>query len=212
VDTFDLLKVIADVCERLGIRYVVVGSMATMTYGEPRFTNDIDVLIDLSPDLIDEFCSFFPDSDYYLSRGAVESAIRNRRQFKIIQTKESLKIDCILPASPFDRQELTRGVVRKLREDLRAVFAAPEDVILNKLEYYRLGEPDKHLRDITSILRVSRGQIDMSYIELMAVQLNVAAAWNLVLERLKTTQWLGRLAVPVLGRMLYTVADASRSS
>jgi hypothetical protein len=188
VEPLDLLKVIADVCQRLGIRYVVVGSMATMTYGEPRFTNDIDILIDLSPDLIDEFCRSFPDSDYYLSRAAVESAVRNRRQFNIIQTKESLKIDCILPASSFDRDELTRGVVRQLREDLQAVFAAPEDVILKKLEYYRLGESDKHLRDITSMLRVSRGQVDLAYIEQMATQLNVADAWHLVLERIKTTQ------------------------
>jgi len=74
VDPFDLLKVVADVCTRLGIRYVTVGSMATITYGEPRFTNDIDILIDLSPDLIDEFCRSFPDSDYYLSRTAVETA------------------------------------------------------------------------------------------------------------------------------------------
>jgi hypothetical protein len=73
--------------------------MATMTYGEPRFTNDIDVLIDLSSELIDKFCEAFPDSDYYLSRAAVESAVRNRRQFNIIQTKNRLtSIAFSLPA------------------------------------------------------------------------------------------------------------------
>jgi len=97
VEPFDLLKIVADVCKRLGIRYVTVGSMATIVYGEPRFTNVIDILLDLSADLIDEFCRSFPDSDYYLSRTAVETAVHNRRQFNIIQTKESLKVDCILP-------------------------------------------------------------------------------------------------------------------
>jgi hypothetical protein len=185
VDPFDLLKVVSDVCKRLGIRYVTVGSMATITYGEPRFTNDIDILLDLSPDTIDEFCSSFPDSDYYLSRAAVETAVRNRRQFNIIQTKESLKVDCILPASPFDEGQLSRGVIHQVRDDLRAVFAAPEDVILKKLDYYRLGESDKHLRDIAGVLRVSGDQIDRAYIERMAAQLGVTEAWQLLLARLK---------------------------
>ena len=183
MDPFDLLKVVADVCTRLDIHYVTVGSMATISYGEPRFTNDVDILIDLSPGLIDEFCSAFADADYYLSRTAVETAVRDRRQFNIIQTKESLKIDCILPASQFDRDELSRGIVRQVREDLQVFFAAPEDVILKKLEYYRLGESDKHLRDIVGVLKVSAELIDLAYIERMTEQFNVKDAWHKVLER-----------------------------
>jgi len=76
-------------------------------------------------------------------------------------------------------------VSRQVRHDLQAVFAKPEDVILKKLEYYRLGESDKHLRDIAGVLRVSGDQIDIAYIERMAAQLGVAAAWQLLVAKVK---------------------------
>jgi hypothetical protein len=185
VDPFDLLKVVADLCDLLGIRYVTVGSLAGIAYGEPRFTNDIDVVIDLSAPLISEFCNFFPGSDYYLSRSEVEIAVRDRRQFNIIHTKTSLKVDCILPASAFDRAELMRGARKRVRNDFEAVFAAPEDVILKKLEYYKLGESENHLRDIAGVLKVSGDQLDMAYIEHTATQLGVTEVWQLVVARLK---------------------------
>jgi hypothetical protein len=161
-----------------------VGAMATIAYGEPRFTNDIDLVLDLTPELINEFCKSFPDSDYYLSRSAVESAVNNRRQFNIIQTRTSLKVVCILPANSFDRSDLDRGKRKRVRDDFEAVFAAPEDVILKKLEYYKLGESEKHLRDILGVLKVSSDQIDIDRIEQMAVKLGVTDGWHLVLARL----------------------------
>jgi hypothetical protein len=90
VDAFDLLKVLSEVCERLQIRYVAVGSIATIAYGEPRFTNDVDLVLDLSEIQIDPFCKSFPEPEYYLSRIAVVNAVRNRRQFNIINTMTAL--------------------------------------------------------------------------------------------------------------------------
>ncbi len=186
MDAFDLLKILAQVCERLQIRYVAVGSVATIAYGEPRFTNDVDLVLELSEILIDPFCESFPEPEYYLSRIAVENAVRNRRQFNIINTMTSLKADCIIPASPFDQAELSRGVVKKVRSDFQAVFAAPEDVILKKLEYFRIGESDKHIRDIVGLLKVSGDALDMDYLQHMATQMNVADVWKLALARRQT--------------------------
>jgi hypothetical protein len=184
VAPYDLLKSVVDVCNRLSIPYVTVGSMATIFYGEPRLTNDIDIVIDLSVEQVAEFCKAFPEPEYYLSRPAVETAVRSQRQFNIIQIKKGLKIDCILPSSPFDRAELSRGVLRQLTDDLQAVFAAPEDVILKKLEYYKLGESDKHLRDIAGVVKISGDLLDWEYLERMATQLGVAEQWQLLLARL----------------------------
>lgn len=60
MEPFELLRVVASVCERLDIRYATVGSLATIIYGEPRFTNDIDILLDLKPEVLDAFCQAFP--------------------------------------------------------------------------------------------------------------------------------------------------------
>jgi hypothetical protein len=60
----ELLRRFVAVMERLKIRYLVTGSMATMAYGEPRFTNDIDVVVALPLDLVDAFCESFPEPEF----------------------------------------------------------------------------------------------------------------------------------------------------
>lgn len=182
MEPFELLKVVAGVCQQLGIRYVTVGSMATIAYGEPRFTNDIDIVLDLGPEQIDAFCAAFVAPEFYLSRTAVESAVHKRFQFNIIHTTSALKVDCILPANDFDFQQLGRGRPKRVADDFDAVFGAPEDVILKKLEFYRLGGSDKHLRDIAGVLLVSGSAIDHAYVEKWAEKLGVTDLWNAVLE------------------------------
>jgi predicted nucleotidyltransferase len=41
----DVVRFTLDVLDRLGIEYAIVGSFASIAYGEPRFTRDIDILI-----------------------------------------------------------------------------------------------------------------------------------------------------------------------
>jgi hypothetical protein len=188
VEPFELLSVIARVCESSGIRYVTVGSLATIAYGEPRFTNDIDVVLDLQAEQVGNFCQAFPAPDYYVSRPAVEAAVRDRRQFNIIHTPTALKVDCFIPASDFDRQELARGVLKRVGTNSAAMFATPEDVILKKMEYYRLGGSDKHLRDIAGVLRVSGELVDRAYITALADQLQLTDIWQAIVDRLQNPQ------------------------
>lgn len=71
---------------------------------------------------------------------------------------------------------------RRLRpgKDYEVTFASPEDVILKKMEYYREGGSDKHLRDIAGILKISGAQIDRAYIEDWASRLGVSEIWRQV--------------------------------
>src|SRR3954451_1624427 len=82
--TLNLLGRFVGVLDSLGIRYRVVGSMASTAYGEPRFTNDIDVVADLPPEAVDLFCQHFPPEEFYCYANAVREAVRNRHQFNII--------------------------------------------------------------------------------------------------------------------------------
>ena len=74
----DLLRYLVGVFEELGLRYFITGSTATILYGEPRFTNDIDVVVDLSLTQVVDFCRRFPPEDFYVSEVAARQAVLGR--------------------------------------------------------------------------------------------------------------------------------------
>jgi hypothetical protein len=178
-----LVRLVTETCARVGSQYLTVGSIATSTYGDPRFTNDIDIVVDLQPTQIEEFCQAFPDP-FYLSRPAVDAAVRQRTQFNIVHTTSGLKIDCILTdGSPHCQSEMSRGVKRIMPGGLEVMLASPEDVIIKKMEYYRLGGSDKHIRDITGVLKQCPLPIDRGYIEHWSEILGLMDIWQSIIAR-----------------------------
>lgn len=175
----DLLRTAVGSLERLGLRYFVTGSMATIFYGEPRFTNDIDIVVDLPPARIIDFCAAFPAPEYYLSEDSARQAVARHSQFNIIHPASGLKIDVMVPdESAFNQSRFARRNRLRPAPGFEASFAAIEDVILKKLEYYREGGSDKHLRDIASMLKVSGEAVDRPYLEEWAERLGVADLWQ----------------------------------
>jgi hypothetical protein len=180
-----LLQVAAHFFESHGIAYRIVGSMASIAYGENRFTNDIDIVADLQPQQIDDLCQHFQPPDYYVARQAVAEAIARGHQFNIIHIPAGLKIDVMLPKrTEYARLEQQRAIRLADPDGLSAVFATPEDVILNKLIFFQLGGSDKHLRDIAGILHVKADAVDRDYITAWASKLGVDAEWMLVQNRI----------------------------
>ncbi len=178
----ELLRYFTSVLEKLGLRYFVTGSVATIFFGEPRFTNDIDIVVDLSASQICSFCAAFPDSDFYLSEEAVRSAVAKKSgQFNVIHPASGLKVDVMIPREDaFNRSRFARVKHVRPAPDYDAVFASPEDVILKKLEYYREGRSEKHLRDIAGIFKVSGAKIDLAYIDEWSSRLDLSDLWEKV--------------------------------
>ena len=178
----ELLRRLALTCEQLGLSYAITGSTATIAYGEPRFTNDIDVVIDLPPDQIKPLLDAFPEPEFYVSVDAARAAVSRRHTFNVIQVTEGLKIDFYVASeSEFDRQRLSRARQLAVLPDGAVRFASPEDVILKKLQAYREGGSDKHLRDIVGVLKVQES-IDRNYISHWASRLGVESEWQLALS------------------------------
>jgi hypothetical protein len=178
----ELLRYAIQVLEKLGLRYFVTGSTATIFYGEPRFTNDIDIVVDLPPGRVEELCAAFPSSEFYVSEEAARRAVSRRGQFNVIHPASGLKLDLMIPAeSSFNQSRFAR--VRRLHPapDYDAVFASIEDVILKKMEYYREGGSEKHLRDIAGVLKISGGAVDRGYIEDWAERLGLEEIWQTIL-------------------------------
>lgn len=182
----DLLKHMVKAFESLQIPYLVTGSVASMLYGEPRFTNDIDVVADISPEKVKEMKRYFPEKDFYFDERMVRDAITKKGSFNIIHPASGLKVDVMIrTSSPFDESRFKRGRRLPPTKGWEATFAAPEDVIVKKMEFYKEGGSEKHLRDITGMLKTSGKTIDTVYIRQWAEKLNLTEIWEAICRRLE---------------------------
>ena len=155
--------------------------MATIAYGEPRFTNDIDVVIRLFEHQVDGLCEAFPPDEFYVSRASVREALEHNTQFNILHPGSGLKIDVMVADdSDFNHSRFKRARPLRTTPATTVSFASPEDVIIKKLEFFTEGGSDKHLRDITGVLAVMGNQIDRKYIERWARKLGLTDPWNLL--------------------------------
>ena len=181
----ELLRHTLDLLEQLAIPYMVVGSFASSAYGEPRFTRDIDIVLDLAPVQVADFCAAYSAPGFYLSEQAVRDAVQNRFQFNVLHPATGHKIDFILPRDDeWGRLQMQRRQTVQLLPDRAGVAARPEDVILAKMVYYAKGGSEKHLRDITGILRVSGAAVDRDDIARWADKLGLGEIWQAVLQKL----------------------------
>lgn len=179
----DLFLLFVRPLNRAGIRYVIGGSVAAMFYGEPRFTRDVDMVVFLNESSIRQLPEIFPPADFYLPPPeviAVEVARQERGQFNIIHLDTTFKADIY----PTGRDEFNAWAFRNKRaityEGETLVLAPPEYVIVRKLEYFREGGSDKHLRDIRGILNISGAQINQADLQEWVQRQGVKAEWDKV--------------------------------
>ena len=127
----------------------------------------------------------FPDDEFYVSRAAPSDAIARRSMFNIIHPSSGLKIDVIIPdTTAYEQSRFDRGRKVQIAPDFAAMFASPEDVIIKKLQFYKIGNSDRHLRDIAGVLKVSGDLIDRDYASTYAAQFGVSDIWQRVLNEL----------------------------
>jgi len=166
---------------RAGIRYVVSGSVAAIFYGEPRLTHDVDFVVFLNERNIRQLGEIFPSSDFYVPPSetiAAEVLREQRGHFNIIHMDTGFKADFYLTG----RDELNAWAFRGKRtvqfEGETVVLAPPEYVIVRKLEFYREGGSQKHIRDIRSMFAVSGDQINKAEVEEWLHRLGLEPQWK----------------------------------
>ena len=182
---FDLAQLAAKTMDRLGVRYIITGSMASMIYGEIRATSDVDIVVDLRAGHYAELLQAFDSEAYYVSPEAVMQAIRTGAMFNVIHAASGLKLDFVVTdGTGYDGVRLSRARVIATPSGSELRIAAPEDVILKKLQFFKLGASDKHLRDVASMIKISGDSFDRHYLDSWAISLGVADEWNAVKSRL----------------------------
>jgi hypothetical protein len=181
----ELLGYLVRCLERLNIPYFITGAVASIAYGEPRLTNDIDVVAQINDRQIDQLKACFREEEFYLDSDSIREAIRRRHQFNIIHPASGLKIDIMISKEDaFDKSRFAR--IKRMRplEDTEANFSSLEDVIIKKMEYYKEGSSEKHLRDIVGMIKISGEMVDVQYISVWAKRLNLEDIWQAIQEKL----------------------------
>jgi hypothetical protein len=164
--------------ESAGIAYAVGGSVASSVFGVPRYTQDADLTAEPFPGREEAFVRQF-GPDYYISPEAVRQAVHDRGSFNIIHTPTGFKVDVFIQKRrPFDQNLLRRRIPRTdLDPTGRPVLVlSPEDVLLQKLEWFRLGGEvsNQQWGDVLGVLRVQAGRLDSAYLDHWAADLGVA--------------------------------------
>jgi hypothetical protein len=163
-----------------GIAHAITGSVAGSAYGDPRMTNDIDIVVDASAPMAQRFLLGFPQQEFYVPPVEViqvELMRAQRAHFNIIHHDTGFKAD-IYPAGQDPLQQWAIQHRRMLTIGTTPLALAPvEYVIVKKLEFHREGGSHKHIDDITAILRHQRDHLDAALIERHARQRGVEQTW-----------------------------------
>lgn len=142
--------------QELGVRYMVSGSIAAIFYGEPRMTNDVDIIVFLRREDVLRLPGLFPEAEFYCPPIEVMESERNREQrghFNIIHHETGFKADIYL-AGRDALHAWGLAHVNAVEIDGHTVaFAPPEYVMIRKMEFFREGGSSKHLKDIRRMLQ-----------------------------------------------------------
>ena len=173
------LATVIDLLNRLGIPYMVTGSVAASAHGRPRSTHDADVVIDPTRQQIEQLAADLEARGFYVSVDAARSALSRQGQFNVIDTTHACKIDLIIKKTrPFSAQEFSRRVLMDLPVGRGISVVTPEDSILSKLEWSKMsGGSTRQLDDVAAIVDVT-ADLDRAYIDHWARQLDVLELWR----------------------------------
>jgi len=177
----DLVSLFVAPLNRLGVSYMVTGSVASSTYSYARFTNDIDVVAVLSDVEAERLHAAFDTPDFYVPPLEVMHLERQRPahgHFNVIHAATGLKADFFFAGS--DRLMRRSLELRRQAPDQngeRVWFAPPEYVILSKLLYLRDGGSPKHVADVQAMLQVRDETLDRGFLLGEIESLGLQATW-----------------------------------
>ena len=167
--------------ERLGIAYAVGGSLASSLHGVMRSTLDVDIVADMRLEHIQPLVAAL-SKEFYADDEMMKDAIEHHSSFNLIHHKTAFKVDIFIRKTrAFDQMQLERRRTAVIATDPEesVYVTSPEDVILSKLEWYRMGGEvsDRQWRDTpvgVGVLKTRAGDLDLEYLRKWAIELKVS--------------------------------------
>ncbi len=182
MSTSDIIKATRPLIQWLdqhSIRYYIGGSVASSAHGLPRTTIDVDIVVDLKHIHVDILVEAL-QGGFYIDAEMMHTAIDNEASFNIIHLETFIKLDLfVLKSTPYDQMTIQRTIPGTLAPDdsdeLIVRFSSPEDIVLHKLYWFRLGgeQSERQWRDLIGVLKVQTANLDRDYMQQWALQLGV---------------------------------------
>jgi len=175
-EELDVLAIVTERLESAQMPYMVTGSMAANYYAVPRMTRDIDIVVELSTADVDQLCNLF-QGDFYVDRDTVRAAIAEQSVFNLIHMERVVKVDFIVRKdTEYRRAEFARR--RRASADGWEFFvAAPEDLIISKLEWGRDSHSEVQMADVRNLL-ASVAELDRDYLARWVERLGLDALFR----------------------------------
>jgi hypothetical protein len=177
-DSTRLTLLVTQTLERLGILYAVGGSLASSLHGVMRSTLDADIVADMRLEHIQPLVAAL-SKEFYADDEMMKDAIQHHSSFNLIHYETAFKVDIFIrKARPFDQMQLERRRTAVIAtEPEQSIYViSPEDIILTKLEWYRLGGEgsDRQWRDVLGVLKTRAGELDLDYLRKWSAELKVS--------------------------------------
>lgn len=163
--------------EQFEIPYAVGGSLASSLHGVMRSTLDADILADMRLEHIPALVGAL-SKEFYADDEMMKDAINHRSSFNLIHYETAFKVDIFIrKLRSFDQIQLARRKRSVIATDPEesVYVVSPEDIVLAKLEWYRMGGEvsDRQWRDILGVLKTRAGELDLGYLREWAAELKV---------------------------------------
>jgi hypothetical protein len=174
----EFLRQVTTALDTNEIPYMLTGSIASSMYGVPRATNDIDIVVAPNRQQLLSLVQLFKRLGLTVEPNIALQALKTRNMFNVIDFQRGLKVDLIVRKErDFSVMEFDRRETHEV-EGMRLTIATPEDVLLAKLEWAKIGESEIQLRDVAGILRVQGKNLDWAYIEHWVRVLELGVQWR----------------------------------
>ncbi len=172
---------VIDVLEAIGAQYAIWGGMAVVAYGEPRFTQDMDILLSPEQLAVPQFIRRLHESHYHVDEIAVNRALSGGF-FNVIHLHYHIKIDFYVPEDPMLKTMIAERTYLPFDELRRAAYVTPMAIIIAKLRAYKDSQSTRHLDDIASIVRLQGNKLEQKQLDVTSAQLGLLGVWRTLWE------------------------------
>lgn len=166
----EMARQIGNLLEKHRIRYHLTGGVVVSYYGEIRNTQDVDIVIDLENGLDTQALFHDLAADFMISRSAFEDALRRNAMFQLLDMRTMLRADIYI--NGFMPERFDRTVRAEIAPGIFLPILKPEDAILSKLHWIRLGS-ERSRRDVVTMMKIQT-ELDRPYLRSTAEALGVA--------------------------------------